>query len=131
MGHSKLNTLTRTFINFFQIKLLMKAKGVSFKNLKVAKETDRASTIFQLLRRKGEGEGPYWPLGTVSMLLIIRESHPHAAYFTFPAVDAWEEGEKAYSAEVDRRGVAERHAASIRDAVNTSLGLEVGYPETT
>lgn len=42
-GHSKHNTLTRTFSNFYQIKLLMKVKGVSFKkNLQVAKETAHA-----------------------------------------------------------------------------------------
>jgi len=43
MGHSKHNTLARTFINFYKIKLLMKVKGVSLKkNLKDGKETDHA-----------------------------------------------------------------------------------------
>lgn len=42
-GPFKTQTLARTFINFYKIKLLMKVKGVSLKkNLKDGKETDHA-----------------------------------------------------------------------------------------
>ena len=83
MGHSKHNTLARTFINFYKIKLLTKLKGVSFKKKKSQGRQRNWPCLNNFpVPKEQEREGLCGPLGLVSALLVIQNPCGPAAYFT-------------------------------------------------